>query len=148
MFMEPDHESRFFTHKHTRIRAEGAVRDQTPLRQQLDRYVLRPRMCWWALSPHLGAPVPPSGNWVLKDESSGDWTLRAPRTRGSGNGRRTRDVHQAPELGRCRREPPAAARRPGGPGALTLVMPLTEEVMILTVSMVTLWTIFSSRSLW
>lgn len=30
---------------------------------------------------------------------------------------------------------------------LTLVMPLTEEVMIFTVSMVTLWTIFSSKSL-
>lgn len=30
---------------------------------------------------------------------------------------------------------------------LTLVMPLIDEVMIFTVSMVTLWTIFSSKSL-
>lgn len=53
-----------------------------------------------------------------------------------------------PRPGQCRRqEPPAAACQPSRRGALTLVMPLTEEVMILTVSMVTLWTIFSSRSL-
>jgi hypothetical protein len=38
---------------------------------------------------------------------------------------------------------------PAGQGvdSLTLVMPLREEVMIFTVSIVTLWTIFSSKSL-
>lgn len=35
----------------------------------------------------------------------------------------------------------------GGRSSLTLVIPLTEEVMVFTVSMVTLWTIFSSMSL-
>lgn len=40
---------------------------------------------------------------------------------------------------------PMVAHRVGG--GLTLVMPLIEEVMIFTVSMVTLCTIFSSKSL-